>query len=202
MGIVGDGWVRNVVEAAFFQTRRCAQFSQIQRIRSHAHEFCFAVHLPWLHSCPMVSLALGVWDGGATTGMCGFLGLETIRDSHVTSAMEDFLEIDTDPDKQISFTPFANGDSWTSNSRVTFSMPVTSKVSVGLHFRCFGQPAPTLWGLDVVRALDVIPDAVNGKVYSATASGVLAHPRTLPSGQLGTCGSHQPCACLTGGGHC
>ena len=38
-------------------------------------------------------------------------------------------------------------------------MPVTSQIWVGLHLSCFGQAAPTLLGLDVARALDVIPDA-------------------------------------------
>ena len=39
-------------------------------------------------------------------------------------------------------------------------MPVTSEISVGLHFSCFGQEAPTVLGLDV------IPDATRGTGYS------------------------------------
>ena len=49
---------------------------------------------------------IGIWDSGAKTSMFGFLGLEAIRDSHVTSRMEDSFEIDTDPEKQISYTYF------------------------------------------------------------------------------------------------
>ena len=31
----------------------------------------------------------GIWDSSATTTMSGFLGLESIRDSHVILGMED-----------------------------------------------------------------------------------------------------------------
>ena len=55
------------------------------------------------HSCPIVSLALE-WDIGATTGMCGFLGLESIQDSQVILGMDDSFVVDTDPEKQISYT--------------------------------------------------------------------------------------------------
>ena len=36
----------------------------------------------------------GTWDNGATTSMSGFQGLEAIRDSHLTSRLEDSFEID------------------------------------------------------------------------------------------------------------
>ena len=53
---------------------------------------------------------------------------------------------------------FVCGEAHASDSRVP-SMPVTSEIWVGLHLSCFGQAARTLLGLDVARALDVIPDA-------------------------------------------
>ena len=53
-------------------------------------------------------------------------------------------------------------------------MPVTSVIWVGLHLSCFGQAAPTLLGLDVARALDVIPDATRGSLLTTT-SGEPAH---------------------------
>ena len=93
---------------------------------------------------------------------------------------------------------FVNGDSQTSNSRVTFSVLVTSKVSVSLHFSCFGQAAEVQLGLDVVRALDVIPDAVRGKVYSRRFK-VYLPTTTLPSGFSQVI---KRAACLTGGDHC
>ena len=61
-------------------------------------------------------------------------------------------------------------------------MPVTWKVSVSLQFGCFGQ-APALLGLDVVRSLDVIPDAVRGTVYSRRLE-VYLPTTTLPNGHI------------------
>ena len=89
----------------------------------------------------------------------GFQGLEAIRDAHFTSGTKDSFEINTAPDKQISYIS-AKREVQTSNSRVTFSMPVTSEISVGLHFSCFGQEAPTVLGLDV------IPDTTRGTGFS------------------------------------
>ena len=87
----------------------------------------------------------GTWDSGATTSMCGFQGIEAIRDSQLTSGMKDSFEIDITPEKQISCT-FADGESQTSNSRVTFSMSVTSEISVSLHFSWFWTSSTdTLW---------------------------------------------------------
>ena len=159
-------------------------------------------HLPWLHSCPIVSLASESGTVVRRRACLGFPGLETIRDSHVTLGVEDSFEIDTDREKQSSYT-FAIGDSQTSNSRVTFSTPVTSKVSVGMHFGCMGQEAPTLLGLDVVRTLDVIPGAVRGKVYSRRLSGVFAHHDIAErTPRLGPAQVTKHAAFLTGGDHC
>ena len=131
-------------------------------------------------SLAMASLLSDRLSGFATTSMSGFQGLEAVRESHLTSGMEDSFEIDTAPEKQISYT-FADGDSHTSNSRVTFSILVTSEISAGLHFSCFGQV-----GLDVVRALDVILDERQSQVY-------LLPRRCRADTPLGTSASHQAC---------
>ena len=89
--------------------------------------------------------------------------------------------IDSDPEKKINYT-FTNGESQKSDSRVTFSN-ASLMVSVSFQFGCFGQAAPTLMGLDVVRALDVIPDALRGKVYSRRLKMYLP-TTTQPSGHL------------------
>ena len=74
----------------------------------------------------------------------------------MTSGMKGSFETDSDPEKPTSYT-LATGDSQTEQFSCLLLMPVTSKVSVSLQSSCFGQAAPTLLGLDVVRALDVIP---------------------------------------------
>ena len=48
---------------------------------------------------------------------------------------------------------------------------------------CMGEAALVFLGLDVVRALDVIPDAVRGKVYSRRLK-VYLPTTTLPSRHL------------------
>ena len=134
---------------------------------------------PWHHS-------FGIWDMGATTSMSGFQGLEAIRDSHLTSGMKDSFEID-----MISCT-FANGESQTSNSRVTFSMFVTSQISVGLHVNCFWTTSTdTLWsGCCASSGRDT--HAKGSKVYSR-GHQVYLPTTTLPGGHA---------ACLTGRAHC
>ena len=95
----------------------------------------------------------GIWDSGLTTSMSGFLELESIRHSHVTFGMEGSFVIDTDPEKQISYT-FANGESQKSVSRVT-SFDGLCQFAMQLLWT-----ALTLLCLHVMRALGVIPDAL------------------------------------------
>ena len=84
----------------------------------------------------------------------GFQGLEAIRDAHRTSGTMDSFEIDTAPEKHISYTLIQWRSADEQNSR-----DVSSEISVGLHFSRFGQAAPTL------LSLDAIPDAMRGTVY-------------------------------------
>ena len=108
----------------------------------------------------------GMWDSGATTSMSGF-----------TSAMEDSFWINITPGKQVSCT-FANGESQTSNSRVTFS--ITSQIPVGLHFSCFWTHS-CVWMLCELWA--GYPMRWRGKAYSRRLQ-VYLPTTTLPVGHV------------------
>ena len=146
-----------------------------------SHEYCF---FAVCHGFTLVRPFLwirypGQWCDDVHVWLPGSRGNSRFT---FTYGLEDSFEINTSPEKQIRYT-LDNRDSQTSNYRVNFSMPVISEISVGLHFSCFGQTTPALLGVDVVRALDVIPDAMRGKVHSRRLQ-VLSPATTLPSRHL------------------